>query len=268
MSKQTETNLFIVSSMPRLYQELLSGVVSYEALGERIVKAIKLHHAFRHVDKVRELSQLLVNFPIKEYRLIGQYYLLWCGCRENKYHARILESVIEQSQTYKAKALQSRAAFEVYEGNPVQALYFYTESFKARPSVSEYIETIKAIAYVKSVEGFRKSALKDLESLIPILRHAEPFAYYDILNSLAVELGESGRKDEARNIVRHVLASPFIHAYPEWRETADDLKLPNRSMVAFIPRSYLPRKVLPMPVSRHETETTEQSQLVGHFTTS
>ena len=47
---------------------------------------------------------------------------------------------------------------------------------------------------------------------------------FDYLNSLAVELGEVGRKYEARNVIKHVLESPFTIAYPEWLETADDLK--------------------------------------------
>jgi hypothetical protein len=231
MSKDTDNSLFIDSSVTRLYQQLLSSIGTYEELGTRIVKQIKLHHSFRRTNEIRELSRILVNFPIKEYRLIGQYYLLWCGCREKKYHASILEKVIEQSRTYKTRALQSRAAIEVYQGNFTEALHFYAESFKTQPSMSEYIETTKAIAFIKSVEGFHDKALKDLESLIPILRYAEPFAYFDILNSYAVELGEAGRKDEARNISRVVAASPFIHAYPEWQETAKELKEPNRSFV-------------------------------------
>src|SRR5215216_4660223 len=235
MSKDTDKSLFIVSSMPRLYQQLLVSIGTYEELGTRIVKQIKQYHSFRRLDEIRELGQILVNLPIEEYRLIGQYYLLWCGCREKKYHASILENVIEQSLTYKTRALQSRAAIEVYKGNFTDALHFYAESFKTQPSVSEYIETTKAIAFIKSVEGFHDLALKDLESLVPILRYAEPFAYYDILNSYAVELGMTGRKQEARNISRVVLASPFAYAYPEWYETANDLRGSSRSFAVIDP---------------------------------
>ncbi|HEX8091209.1 MAG TPA: hypothetical protein VF762_20305 [Blastocatellia bacterium] len=232
MSKQIANSLFIDSSIPRFYQQLLASIGTYEELGTRIVKQIKLLHSFRRTDQVRELSHILANFPIKEYRLIGRYYLLWCSCREKKYHAYILENVIEQSQTYKTRALQSRAAIEVYHGNFTNAIHFYAESFKTRPSISEYIETTKAIAFIKSVEGFHDLSLKDLERLVPILCYAEPFAYYDILNSYAVELGEAGRKGEARNIIKHVLASPFAPAYPEWQETAQELKEPDRSLVS------------------------------------
>jgi hypothetical protein len=86
---------------------------------------------------------------------------------------------------------------------------------------------------LKSAEGFHNSALRDLENLEPLIGHVEPRLYFDYLNSYAIELGESGRKDEARSISRIVLLSPFIHAYPEWQETARDLREPNRSFVAF-----------------------------------
>ena len=101
------------------------------------------------------------------------------------------------------------------------------------------------------MEGFRKSALIDLENLVPIIRHVEPRLYYDFLNSYAFELGEDGRKEEARNVSRIVLASPFTFAYPEWQETANELKEPNRSFVAF---RYIPRKARPMPEHKHEAK--------------
>src|ERR1043165_9296372 len=114
MSKDTDKSLFILPSMPRLYQQLITGVASYEALGKRILNQIKTVQAFRQVEQVRELARILINIPIKEYQLIAQYYLAWCKCRDLEYHTDTLEKIIEQTQTYKAKALVSRAAFEVY----------------------------------------------------------------------------------------------------------------------------------------------------------
>src|SRR5689334_20628172 len=99
MSKQTDKSLLIVSSMPRFYQQLLSGIVSYEALGNRIVKQIKAAHAFRQVEQVKELARILINIPIREYQLIAQYYLVWCKCRDYEYPAETLERIIEQTKT-------------------------------------------------------------------------------------------------------------------------------------------------------------------------
>ena len=44
--------------------------------------------------------------------------------------------------------------------------------------------------------------------------------------------------------MRVVLASPFAFAYPEWRETAEELREANRSFVAVSPSRY---NVLTMP---------------------
>jgi len=52
-----------------------------------------------------------------------------------------------------------------------------------------------------------------------------PFLWYQHLNSLAIELSEVGRIEEAQNICRVVVASPYVRAYPEWRETWDDIQV-------------------------------------------
>jgi tetratricopeptide (TPR) repeat protein len=241
--------------MPRLYQQLLTGVASYEALGKRIIKRIELAHAFRQTEQVRELARILINIPIKEYQLIAQYYLVWCKCREYEYPAATLESIIEQTQTYKTKALFSRGAIEWYKGKNETALYFYKEALRTSPTISEHIDLSRTIAVLKATEGFHKSAMRDLENLEPLIRYAEPRLYYDFLNSYAIELAEAGRKQEARNISRIVLASPFAPAYPEWQDTAEDLKPANRSFVAKSRSRYKRQNVLPMPEVEHgETE--------------
>ena len=248
MSKPTDKSLFMDSSLRRFYQQLLSGIVSYRELGNRVIRQIKAAHAFRQVERVGELSNLLLNIPIKEYQLIGQYYLYWCRYRNHECDIASLEAIIDHTRTYKAQALLSRGTLEYDHRRHQEAFYFYAEALKARPNVSEYIAISRAIAVAKATDGFHKLALTDMEKLLPIIKHAEPRLYYDFLNSYAVELGEAGRKQEARNISRFVLASPFAHAYPEWQETANDLMGINRSFVAFNRTPYLSRTVLPMPV--------------------
>ena len=265
MSRDTDKSFFILSPLANkhagLYQQLLSGIVSYKELGNRIIKQIKAAHAFRQIDKVRELSRLLLNFPIKEYQLIGQYYLIWCDGRESRYDTKLLERIIDQTTTYKTEAMLSLAAFEGYQGRIEASIYFYTDALKTCPSVSDYIISIRSIAALKSVEGFHELALKDLENLLPLVRHAEPLVCYDFLNSYAVELGEAGRKQEARNVSRIVVASPFAQAYPEWQETARDLKEPARSFVALEPTLINPHNVVSMPLAEHvESERVSYNQ--------
>jgi hypothetical protein len=229
MSKQTDKSLFIVPSMPGFYQQILSGVGSYQELGNRTIRRIKAAHAFRQVELVSELSRVLINIPIKELQLVGQYYLVWCQGRACKYDNEGLERITEQTQTYKTKALLSRAGFEVQQGHVESGFYFYTEALQTINNVSDYLELSRCMAVAKSIEGFHESALRDLDSLLPLIKHAEPLVYYDFLNSYAVELGEAGRLQEARNISSLVLASPFIHAYPEWQETHAELSLKQKN---------------------------------------
>ena len=255
MSKQTDRSLFIVSSVPRLYQAFLGGITSYKDLGNRIIKEIKAAQAFRQVERVAELSQILVNNPIKEYQLIGQYYLVWSKCKDKEYDTVGLENIIDQISVYKAQALLTRGTFEYYKRSGDTALYFYNEALKARPNISQYISISVAIAVIKSLEGFHKLAVRDLEKLLPIVKYAEPKLYYDFLNSLAVELAEVGREYEARNIIQQVLESPLVIAYPEWQETAEELKGPNRSFFVIDPSPLKPRNVLAMPaVERDQGE--------------
>jgi hypothetical protein len=249
MSKRTGNSLFIDPSMPRFYQQLLSGVADYKALGNRIIKRIEAAHAFRQVEQVRELSRVLINIPIKEYQLIAQYYLVWCKCREYEYPLTTLERIIEQTKTYKVKALFSRAAFEGFNGGIANAIGFYLEALKTSPTISEYVDLVRSIAVLKATEGFHKSALRDLENLVPLIKHVEPRLYYDYLNSYAIELGEAGYKQEARNIIKHVLESPFAFAYPEWYETAEELKGANRSFAVIDPSPANAAQIYSMPLA-------------------
>ncbi len=237
MSKQTESSLFIVSpfsGLAEFYQQLLSGITSYEGLGTRVLGLIKTAYAFRQTKRVRELSNLLINIPLKEYQVIGRYYLIWCQFRESKCNDIVLEKIIEQTETYKSRALITRAAFGVYKGQSDTALRFYTESLKARPTASEYIAASRGIALAKSMEGFHASALSDLERLLPLLRYAGPLMYYDVLNSYAVELVENSRISEAHNAALVAASSPFGPFYPEWRETLSAVRSrrKNRSTVS------------------------------------
>lgn len=85
MSKQTESSRLIVSSVPGLYQHLLSGAAGYQELGSRVLRQIEAANAFRQTEKVKELARILAHIPIREYQLASQYHLVLCKCRESEY---------------------------------------------------------------------------------------------------------------------------------------------------------------------------------------
>lgn len=224
VSKQTDASFFILSSVPALYQRLLRGAATYQELGNRILQQVKVAHAFRQVEQVRELARLLANIPIKEFQLIARYYLVWCKCRELEYHPDILERVADQTRTYRAQALISRAALEVYQGKVEPAVYFYTEALKANPSISDFVHASAGIAIVKSMEGFNALAIEDLERLTPLLQYAEPLVRFTTINAYAVELNETGRLSEAQAVAAKAMSSPLAPFYPELQETWSGIK--------------------------------------------
>lgn len=249
MSVTTAINRFIHTSVAGLYQALLSSGLSFQEVANRLVKIAENAHAFRRHDRLHEIGEILSNFPLKQYQHVGQYYVALSMCHNGQ--ADIVEArpLVEKLATlaplpYRARAMQLLAATYGTQRNPEQELYFYLESLKTRTNT---FTALRSIAVLKAKEGYHKQALKDLENLYPLARYMPPRVYFDYLNSLAVELWEVGRKYEARNVIRHVLESPFIIAYPEWRETGDDLREANRSFVVIDPSPLKPRNVLTMP---------------------
>ncbi|MCI0491208.1 MAG: hypothetical protein L0229_31850, partial [Blastocatellia bacterium] len=214
------------------YHRLLSNASRFQEFGDYLVREAEAACDFRQIDRLEELASLLSGFPMKEYRLIGQYYQGWCAYRRGEDARYIFEEVIEESKTYKARALLSLAAVEARKGDFVSEGCHYIEAMKRADSLTTIIKASRGIAVIKAMEGFHQHALKDLEAMAPSVRYASPDAYYAYLNSLAVELGEVGRKHEARNISEIVVASPLIKAYPEWQETAEELRARNNSFIA------------------------------------
>lgn len=226
---------------------------SFQELGNKFVKIAEQARAFRQYDKVKEAAQILANIPIKQYQSIGHYYLGLCELRNGKDPIDIFERVAEYAPiTYRVRAMHSLAAIEARKQDYESELYWFVESLKLHPSAEAFI----GIAVIKGKEGYHKQAVKDLERFYPLARYAPPHIYYAYLNSLAIELAEVGRKYEARNVIKPVLESPFIIAYPEWRETAEDLKGPNRSFAVLNPtRRRRKGKLLTMPVIEYAEPT-------------
>jgi tetratricopeptide (TPR) repeat protein len=264
MSVKVASSRFIDFSLRAgFYQQIFSNVSSLQKSGEQLVRTIEVAHSYRETSIVEELGQVLSHHPIKEYRLVGQYYLGWCAYRKGIDAQTVFEGVVEASQTYRTKALWSLAAIESTKGNYEAELKHFIESLKYVTDLPTRIDLTRGIAVVKAKEGYHQHALKDLEILIPSLRYANPHTYYDCLNSYAVELGEAGRVEDALKVCQITLASPFINAYPEWRETGQDLALrgyKSRSLVPII--QSFPGNVVPMP-KRKPSDTRTHSAIFG-----
>lgn len=235
-------------SFPGFYQQLASGLVRsvrnkqvLSALGDRLVLLAEHAHAFRQFDALEETSQILVNLPLRQYENIGHYYrglrIQKLGRGDLEQAARIIESAAETAPPrYRARALISLAGNSLCRGDSRFALSLYSEAVRvgSRDGPLDLFATIhtqKMAAVINGLEGNHHGAVARLETLFPLacsVRASQPHLYYDYLNSLAVELCEVGRLEEAGNASRIALASPFVRAYPEWRETSEEIELRGR----------------------------------------
>ena len=264
MSNKPHASFFISSPLTSkqagFYQDLLKGVLSYPQLGNRLIQLAERAHIFRQYEAVREYGQILANFPMKPYQAIGHYFLAVAanskGNGDQDEAKRLFELVVDTApDVYKAKSIMSLGALAFHRGD-FDAAHEYLQQTLQREKLSVAgLQAIRGISVLKSCVGDHAHAVKDLESILPFIKYAPAHIYFDLLNSYAVELGEVGRKDEARNIMRVVLASPFTQAYPEWRETAEDLKPSRRSFVAI---NAFPYNVLSLPAREHGEQSSVQ----------
>ena len=119
---------------------------------------------------------------------------------------------------------------------------------------------------MRSSEGDHKQAIKEFERTLPLAKHANPFYYYQFLNSFAVELIEVGRLEEACNMSNIVLASPYAFAYPEWRETREDIAFRgyrSRSTISF---SKVPYNVVLLPERSSERKSVNKPGKILSYT--
>ena len=215
-------------------------------IGQELVAAAEFAHAFRDWVTLDRLSGMLIGFPLlSEHKGIGVYFrglvTKRMGTGNIEESNALFQRVIGEpgQPKCKARAILSLAANAAHLQDWRSELELYVWAWRAAGSGDSYdpstiVSSSRAIAVWKARDGSHRAALSDLEKLFPLARSVgrwHPHVYYDYLNSLAVEMANNGRLTEARNASRIVLASPFAPAYPEWRETYEEisLKLPHSS---------------------------------------
>src|SRR5690349_14205253 len=100
--KVANSRLITPSLRAAFYQQLLSRVSTFQELGKKVVREAECATDYRDADRLETLAAILSNIPIREYQLIGQYYLGWTEYLKGKSNQSIFEEVLEKSQTYKA----------------------------------------------------------------------------------------------------------------------------------------------------------------------
>ncbi len=250
----------------QLASDLVKGIHTKEVFIETASRLVKLaDHAYtlRQMNAVEQISQILLSLPLAcEFRNIARYYQGLCVKRKGELdRARALfERVAEAAPIkYRARAMIALGSAAFDSGDFQSVLPLYAEGNRAAACAQAFdplaaFYTQHMMAVLRSIEGDNRGALADLERMSPLIRSigsAYPPIYYTYLNSLAVELAESDRLEEAERVCRVTVASPFADVYPEYRATSDDIALrgrrASRSFVSFAQGALKGEKVLHLP---------------------
>jgi tetratricopeptide (TPR) repeat protein len=247
----------------QLAQLLIKGFHTKEAIiefGQKLTAVAQHAYTLRQMDNVERVSRIIMNLPVAEYQKIGSYYYALAMKRRGQtaQAETLLERVADDAPVrYRGQALLSLGAFALEGGRPESALRFYKEALRVASKKDLLImaQNLKMVAVVKGMNGDHRGAVADLESLLPAVRAISvyrPEFLCDYSNSLAVELGEVERLEEARNFSRIALASPYASAYPEWQETWDELQMmgcrASRSVVAVTQKAVSNDNLARLPV--------------------
>jgi tetratricopeptide (TPR) repeat protein len=217
----------------------------------QLVRVAEWSYCIRDTQRQYEVGRILQQFPYP-FDVLGSYYEAQYLNRKGLYEVstKLLERVYEQGpEQYRARALQTLAARDEWRGKIGEALRFRVEAIKIGDPFTS-LEAQLGVAICKSVNGDHRGAIRQVEHFLPMVKalYGTHPLYFDYLNSLAVELGEVGRIQEAQNVCQITLASPYTFAYPEWRETGNEIALrgyKSRSSVSVI--QIIPGNILYLP---------------------
>ena len=224
-------------------------------------------YSFRRFEAIGWIGEVLLSLASSnQMAILGQYYAalsLNRGTSGNRTQATpLFEQVAEKGPLhYRARALLALGANSFVGHDSKAAAGFYSELMRILSDKREYVTlsgVMKMAATMKGIEGDHRGAIEDLERLFPLVRLAgseQPQVFYDYQNSLAVELGNVGRFEEARHASEIALASPFANAYPEWRDTRREIELgerrPSRAAVSLSRFVASADNLLYLPVPGH-----------------
>ncbi len=268
------------SRQAEFYQQVITSITKgirrkhiETEVGNRLIALAEQSYALRQMDIVWQASSFLL--ALIGYEDIGRYYGALCLHQSKRFAeaGTALESLVDKlPPAFRSKSLVALSATFGERGDFQSFLSLCVEAGKASVSHSCYdpqafITSQRNIAVFKSIHGDHRRASNDLEKMLPFaysIGRQQPYLLYEHLNSLAVEYTEIGRLHEAGNLSQIVLASPFAFAYPEWRETRQELALrgyKSRSSVPVTQSFFIPKKiqnVLNLP-ERERLESTRRS---------
>jgi tetratricopeptide (TPR) repeat protein len=213
---------------------LLSGEIIASADGRRLIELAEFAVAVRAFGVLAQIGARLCRMPASSaYFDAGLLYTALAlnrtpGCQAQA--EELLQSISERGLSpLRARALLALGSNHLgkKEHSQAAALYQKARDIDNNSPLNILYAAMLSIAAV-SEEGKHGKALDALNSIASLARYIgsvhRPY-WFNYLNSVASEMAGAGKPEEANKILSPAFNSPFIFAYPEWRETKKEIEL-------------------------------------------
>src|SRR5262249_22603542 len=229
-------------SLSRLLQRQILQTVSARAadarrLGYLLIDSAERAYDVNDIDTVEAVSRLLTGWGFSgRLNVLGSYYsslaLLQPGQPEQS-RERIGQLFRSRPPFFKSKALLAISAGYAAKGENDAFLAVSREASHASTigdtyNLRSFVIAERNTAMSRSIsENDHRGALIILERSLPVARFLsrwQPSVYYEHLNSLAVELAEVGRLEEAQRCIAIPLGSSVARFSKDWLDTEADIK--------------------------------------------
>jgi hypothetical protein len=184
---------------------------------------------------VRQAIDCLLSLPVsRDLKWLGEHYRALLDWQQGEITSaeRTFERLIDKGPAqYVARAYQGLAA--IYKDNKqdldaASSLYAIAGRYSIKhQDLLGAVESIRDVAALRGINGDHRRALSDLQEFLPLaasVRAHHPAQFYEYLNSVAVERGETGRVKEAIHLSELTLATPYANRYGHWLETRLELQ--------------------------------------------
>lgn len=208
---------------------------SFEQATRRLLRLCELAHGARDYDALRELSAALQSIPFAPAQGAATYYAAIIAKRAGDFErAADLLSTLDVP-----RAIQTLGTIYQAQGDQTEAARLYIEALRRAREVDALavINAAIQLSAIKSSAGDHTAALLDLESLWPMVRivaRAHPHRFFQFHNEMAVELAAVGNTEAARRAADVAMSAPIAEQYPEWQETAAELRECERVAVVVV----------------------------------
>ncbi|MGH9760725.1 MAG: hypothetical protein ACREAC_07770, partial [Blastocatellia bacterium] len=212
------------------------------AIGRFLLRLARQSRVTRRFDLVEQISNLIIkSLPGNHFVQVANCYKAECehlrtGSAETKAQ---LESAIDIAPArFRSSGLLNLACSYLSRGEVGAFAEASREALKASRDIDPLseIQALRHLAVARAIGGDHRGSLSLLESLLPTSRALGswyPADFYNHLNSVAMEMGEAGRTDEADRLIEIVLRSSFAPRYPEWHDTK--LEIATKPRLIFAP---------------------------------